>query len=187
MRNPARPLLLAALASGALACSDPMPVIPEGGFAVTVSAAGQRCNLASHSVSLGTVGSTGSPSLVASDVGTTVSCAVWPLEGGGFGVQGKAVQADRGLQLYIASLPTTATRESPALGRAVYASVSTAGQPYTSPDEVPCRFYFEPGTTEGVSSGRVHLGFDCPEVSSGLWTCGIRQGYAAFQRCSETR
>jgi len=179
---------LAALSALAFAnltsCSDPVPPIPKGAWVVSFIDTGAECLIPSHNAAVGTVSANSlSKQLSDAEDGAVVACSV--TGAGPFKVDAKATYQSEKVQIVIKSLPANATEAEPAMGGMVYSGKTTQGTVYGSDPMQPCAFYFAPNSGQGVSAGQVWVSFKCPKVvsNSGMSSCEIEQGYAAFNNC----
>lgn len=176
------PLPALAFAAG---CSDPVPPSPNAAWSVSFIDPGLDCAIKGHNEQVGQVDSHKKPTVVTDGIdGAEVQCTV---KGDGtYSVDGRARHKGRALSVKIASISSSATEEAPAAGIVSYSSANTAGDPYVSPPDTPCQFYFVKGSNEGVAKGKVWAAFKCPLVESEGSLCEITQGYVLFENCSDS-
>lgn len=165
-------------------CSDPPPPTARGGWTVGFTDTGIDCKIASHTTKIGDV--TDQLKVLVTD-GTgemDVSCNV--VGSGSFNVDASVSNGIDSLSIIVNGIAPGATKDKPVAGAATFASVKTAGQPFSS-GTTPCNFYFTPGAGQTVSSGQIWLTFDCPEVILGGegQSCRISQGFLAVDRCGQ--
>ena len=89
-----------------------------------------------------------------------------------------------GIQISIPKIDSSATKMAPAPGTASFSSKNSGGA-YRSDTGSPCAFYFAPGTSEGVASGKIWVSFSCPVVVAGMSTCELAESFAIFENCTE--
>jgi hypothetical protein len=191
------------------ACSSPVPATPDAAWTVNFVSPGGQCTLTDSTVQFGDIGGPSDPTIPSSvtdqspvctesdgysncPMGTTppagavtaaVNCSVWQA-GSAFGVHGSASipAGTDSLEIDISSLPTGATKASPATGTVTYLSDKTVNA-FTSS---ACNFYFA-SDNEGVGLGKVWVAFTCPEFDSGqsmITGCTVAESYAGFENCS---
>jgi hypothetical protein len=183
---------LALAAAGGLlsaaGCSSPVPPTPKGAWQVTFWSGAQssQCQINQHNAAVGLIDKSQRGDEVTDALdGASVSCTV---QGAGtFKVQASASQNGKSLSFSVGSIDKNATPTSPATGTLSYSSPNTAGNPYVNTADTPCKFWFEPNTGETVDTGKVWLAFSCDAVRDDGHdsTCGIKQGYAIFENCSD--
>src|SRR5262249_39811204 len=112
-----------------------------------------------------------------------VSCSV--TGSGSFTVNAQLNKAADGLEISVAGLAASATKNSPVTGSVGFTS-PIAVKNYASDSKTPGKFYFVPGGGEGVAEGKVWVAFSCDSVTAeGTDTCGINESYAVFENCSQ--
>ncbi len=183
-------LALAASCSlfAAMGCSSPVPPTPKGAWQVTFFSGAETsaCHINQHNAAVGVISkNTRGDEVTDALDGASVSCTVQGT--GGFKVQGSASQSGKSLSISIGSLSKSATVDQPATGSLSYASPNTAGNAYVNTSDSPCKFWFEPSTSQDVSAGKVWVAFACDAVRDDGHdsTCGIKSGYAIFENCSD--
>ena len=144
---------------------------------------GPTCIIATNTGDMGTL----TESLITSRAtdgigGASVQCSVVGSGSGPYSVTALARQGQYTLDVSIASISTTASQTSPAVGSITYESVATA-VPYSSDD---CDFYFAAGTPETAAAGKIWMSFSCAEVTNGpsMSSCSLTEGIAAFEDCT---
>jgi hypothetical protein len=189
------------------ACSSPVPANPDAAWTVNFVSTGGMCTLTNSTVQFGDVGNPADgtiPSPVNNaaqlcmtadgngncPMGTNppagaptaqVNCSV-AKAGSGFAVHASALipAGTDSLEIDIDSLSTGASKASPSTGTVTYVSSKTV----TAFNSSSCNFYFVPGGSEGVDSGKVWVAFTCSEFDSGQITgCTVAESYAAFENC----
>jgi hypothetical protein len=170
---------LAAAALGSGACSDPVPLIPRGAWALTFQDPGADCNVATHNAAVGVVGSSGEIEYKSDGTDDAeVECTV-EASGGAFSFSGRVRYKGQYLSISSDSLKGSATQDDPSTGSVQLQTVQSTDI-YGS-DE--CIFYFN-GNGQTIEAGRVWGSFQCPAVVGGAGdTCVVQQGYFAFENC----
>ncbi len=169
---------------GAIGCSEPVAPIPAGGWAITFTRTSITCMINAHNNGVGQVTQDGKPVLVSDGIdNSNISCAVNP-NGGAFDVQAQALQNGKSLAIAVKGLAKTSTVANPAKGSIAYVSTET-GDPFSSPKDTPCDFYFVDATKESVAAGNVWVAFDCSKVADQNNVCAM-SGYVKFQNCDGT-
>jgi len=174
-------LAAAALASGA--CSEPVPLIPEGAWAVTFRDPGADCNVATHNSGVPAetaVGDSGEPELVVNGTEEAeVECEVSP-SGGSFTFSGRVRYKGQYLSIRSSDLKAAATLDEPSTGTVEFQTVKTSAI-YSSD---ACNLYFLPDSGQGIEAGNVWGSFQCPSVGGAAGdVCEVQQGYFAFENC----
>jgi hypothetical protein len=161
-------------------------VTPQGAWVTSFIASSPACHVIGHNAAVGAVTASEKTTVLVDGgpEGATIQCQV--TGSAKFAVSAKASLNGQSLQIVIPSIDAGATEASPASGTVSLATDKTAGVPYSSPAGMPCAFSFAAGTPEGVTAGKIWVGFTCPEVddTSGSM-CSIKQGYAVFENCIE--
>ncbi len=182
--------LTAGLATAFTGCGTPVPIIPEGAWAVSfVQPSALDCLVSNENTNIGNI----SPDQVSDlieDGGTmpngevvSVSCSVID-NGGTFTVQASESGAGLILSIAINELSPSATKDKPSKGVVLYQSIHTAN----SFSQEDCNFYFLDKTKQSVSEGAVFLTFECDKIAVGADNiCKISPGYAAFEKCAITK
>lgn len=169
-------------------CSSPVPPTSKGAWLVTFSSGLQtsKCAVNQHNATVGQIDKSQRGDEVTDALdGASVSCTV---QGSGpYKVQASASQSGKSLSFSIAAIDKSATAAKPATGNLSYSSPNTAGNGYVNASDTPCKFWFESGTGEDVSAGKVWLAFSCDAVRDDGHdsTCAIKSGYAIFENCSD--
>jgi hypothetical protein len=181
------PLLACGMA--VMACSSPVPPVPDGAWTVELvqgpNPAG--CSIDGTNTMLGDVSDNMREAVVTNGQNdNSISCYVVANSDGSFNISAQGEGNGASLSITIPSIQPSATKMTPATGSGAYASQATAGDAYSSTPASPCDFYFIPGSGEAVAAGKVWLAFNCPAVTSEMSTCEILQGYALFENCSTT-
>jgi hypothetical protein len=172
------------LAVFAAACSDPVPLTPQGACHAELLSNGGACKITSQEVALGSVSATTKDRVLVAGgpEGADVTCSVTGMSA--FNVNASITVSGEGIQISIPSISSSATKMAPAMGSVTFAGKQTGGA-YTSESDAPCAFYFTQGTSEGVASGKIWVGFTCPKVVEGMSTCEMSESFAIFENCTE--
>jgi hypothetical protein len=170
--------------AGLAACGDPVPPTPQAAYFVNFSDPGATCPQNSHQSELGVVDAKTRTGLVVDGTNDTqVRCTV--SGSGSFAVDARATRADS-LTISIPSISASATQAAPATGKVGYSSAETAGNQYAPPTDMPCQFYFQPGTPQSVAAGKLWVTFQCPQVIDGNGNqCRITESVALFENCTQ--
>lgn len=176
-------LAFAVCAAGAIGCSDPVPPPPQGAYQVTFTAP-KGCSIAGHNAKVGDVTQTQRNTVVIDGTdSSSVSCGV--TGAGPFSVSGQVSKLADSLQIAVDSLPSNATKASPAKGRVSFASPNTA-KAYVADGTHMCDFYFPAGSKESVAAGKVWVAFTCPTViAEGMDTCALQESYIILENCTQ--
>ncbi len=166
-------------------CSDTPPPTPRGGWGLSFQDTGAECLISSHNAAVGSVSPNKTDKLMSDlEDGASVVCSV--TGAGPFKVDAKASYKTSRLQIIINSIPADATEANPATGGVIFSSANTQGIVYGADANEPCVFYFQPGTSQAVSAGKIWVSFQCPKIVAGMSMCAVAQGYAYFENCIDT-
>lgn len=173
---------IAAAALGSGACSDPVPLIPRGAWAITFQDPGADCNVTGHNAAVPveeSVSSSGEIEYVADGTEEAdVECTVEP-SGGSFSFRGRLRYKGQYLSLTSSDLSATATLDEPSTGSIELQTVQST-RIYRSSE---CIFYFN-DNGQTIESGRVWGSFQCPAITGGAGdVCAVQQGFFAFENC----
>lgn len=170
-------------AAGLAACDDPPPPTQQGGFFVQFTDSGVSCNIANHQQTLGTVGESGKPELIAdgaSDAG--VVCTV-KKAGSGFIVEAD-LEGSATVKLEVSDLSdAAATEPQGVLGQLQYVSPETGGNVYAAPPADQCVFWVDTQFGQYIKPGEAWFSFHCPTVAGGMEECEVK-GYVALKNCT---
>lgn len=165
-----------------IACDDPPPPTQTGAFFVQFTDTGIDCNVANHQQTLGSVGETGKPELVADGSNdASVTCTV--KSGGGGFVVSTELDGAAVLQIDIGKLSEENTAMNPALGQVKYASSETGGNPFSTPQGGECSFWIDTEKGQYIKAGEAWFSFDCATVIKGSESCSV-SGYVALKNCT---
>lgn len=181
------PLCLIPVAFVTLAsCEGNVPPTPRAAWSVTFVDTGVDCAHMGHNSLVGKVTSNRKDAVITDGTDDTdVKCTVSP-SGSGYNVDASASRKDLYLNILINGITSGATEAAPALGGLAYSSAITAdAYTATASGDTACKYYFIPGSGEGVDKGKIWVAFQCPIVTTEGSTCAIQQGYAIFENCSE--
>lgn len=167
-----------------IACDDPVPPTPEGGFFVQFTDTGIDCNINNHQKELGTVGATGKPELVADGANNAeISCTV-EKSGGGFRVVADLSGSATTLQIDIDNLAESQNAaDNAATGQVKYASSDTGGNPFSTPQGQECTFWVDTEQGQYIEAGGAWFSFNCATVINGQESCGVN-GFVALKNCT---
>lgn len=170
----------------AFGCSDPAPLTPQGAWSLQFVDPGAACPVEGETQQMGAVSVNTKDQLLSDgEPGINVDCKV--SGSGSFSVNAKGEDTNRGVYLHISIpsiTPDATSPETAATGSIGYSSVKTVGQLASSVPDDPCKFWFVPGSQQGVSPGSIWVAFECPNVMiQNSRGCQIRQGVAFFGNC----
>jgi hypothetical protein len=174
---------LLVFAGAVAACEDPPPPTQQGGFFVQFTDSTTSCLVMNHQETLGTVGESGKPELIAdgaSDAG--VVCTV-KKAGNGFIVDAE-LEGAATLSMEIDSLSDTQAKEDQgARGQLRFVSSVTGGDVYAAPPTNECIFWVDTEFGQYIKPGEAWFSFHCPTVMSGMQDCEV-EGYVALKNCT---
>ncbi len=165
------------LASGA--CSDPVPLIPRGAWAVTFQDPGGDCNVTGHNSSVGTVEAEGDIEYRTDGTeGAEIECTVEP-SGGSFNFKGSVSYKGQYLSITADGLKAGATIDDPSAASVEFQTVQSTDIYRGS----GCQIYFNENG-QAVEEGKIWATFACTDiVGSQGDTCRLQLGYIAFENC----
>jgi hypothetical protein len=187
-------------ASGGGTSSGGTSFPPDGAWSFNMngeSSGTETCQLGAIAAQLGDVRSTeiitriADGTMPATENGLTASVSCSVIGTTSFAVQASASVATNGeepsksLAIDIPVISNSASMASPASGTAAFSSTTsqgTAGLPYSG----TCDFYFIPGSSEGVASGKIWGAFTCASVMNAQQqsACGVSVSYFVFENCA---
>ncbi|AUX25048.1 hypothetical protein SOCEGT47_055910 [Sorangium cellulosum] len=164
-------------------CSDPAPPTPRGAFTLSFVGGGSTCNTTGHGANLGVVSQDRKDEVLADGDGAVVECDV--SGSGSFSVSGRARDTANAeeIQVTIDGITPQASQAEPATGYISFSSARTGGEVFVSDPDDPCRFWFTPGSQQGVDAGKIWAVFECPRMLNEGYVCSIRGGVLAFDSC----
>jgi len=176
------------LGFAAIGCGEPPPIIPRGAVFIGFSDTGADCAVMSHNLAIGEVNASAKLALLedgatSGGATATIECKVTGGPSGPFNVDATAKLSDKNVLFAIDQLPIDATEQDPFPGALAMTDVITA-DPYSASPADPmtsCEFYF--GPEQDATPGSVWASFKCSAIVAQMSTCGITQGFLAFENC----
>lgn len=170
---------LAALVLASGACSDPVPLIPQGAWAITFQDPGGTCNVTGHNANVGTVGSEGDIEYKTDGTdGAEIECTVEP-SGGSFNFSGRVSFKGQYLSISASGLKAGATVDDPSSATLEFQTVQSSDIYRGS----SCEIYFNENG-QAVEEGKIWATFRCTEIVGNQGdTCSLQTSFVAFDNC----
>jgi hypothetical protein len=172
---------VAAVAMIASSCSESVPAAADGAyFLTTIQNDPLKCMISGHTDQVGAIDAQERKTVLTDGVmNTKVSCTVLNAQApfDVHAVLDDTANTGNYFEMLIPAISTSNKVDSPAAGNVIFSDVKTAGNAFSG----NCNFYIE--GKEGVAAGKIWVSFSCDEVSFGMSSCPLKQGYAIFENC----
>ena len=160
---------------------------PQGAVRINfegTATGGKVCNIATHTMTFGSVSSSQRSLITAGEDGSAISCSVGE-EADAFAVDITFQQGSDRFTLRSQSLPSDASQGNPAPASVSFTSEMTV-KPFISLPAEPCNLYFA-SADQSVAAGSLWASLQCPviENASSASSCLLAESVLSFERCDE--